>query len=58
MTKVRWTHGATTIPGRSDDLLPRTLASLKAAGFVCPGCSWTGPSPIRWRSTSGGSGWK
>lgn len=28
-----WTIGLTTVPGRKYDLLPRTLASLKAAGW-------------------------
>lgn len=29
----RWAVGVTTVPERRDDLLPRTLESLKAAGF-------------------------
>lgn len=31
-----WTYGVTTVPGRRRDLLPRTLASLRAAGFDHP----------------------
>lgn len=33
---VRWAYGVTTVPARRDDLLPRTLASLRAAGFDRP----------------------
>lgn len=33
---VRWVYGVTTVPERRDDLLPRTLASLAAAGFDRP----------------------
>lgn len=33
---MRWSYGITTVPNRRDDLLPRTLASLKAAGFDHP----------------------
>lgn len=32
-TGVKWACGVTTHPKRRDDLLPRTLESLKAAGF-------------------------
>ncbi len=32
----RWSYGVTTVPSRVDDLLPRTLASLKEAGFDAP----------------------
>ena len=32
----RWAYGVTTVPDRRKDLLPRTLASLKAAGFDTP----------------------
>lgn len=31
-----WSYGVTTIPARLNDLLPRTLDSLKAAGFPTP----------------------
>lgn len=31
-----WAYGVTTVPGRRDDLLPRTLESLKRAGFDKP----------------------
>jgi hypothetical protein len=31
-----WAAGVTTVPQRRDDLLPRTLASLKIAGFDSP----------------------
>lgn len=47
---LRWAVGLTTVPKRRHDLLPRTLASLKAAGFQkdihlfvdgdCDGASW------------------
>ncbi len=33
---MKWSYGVTTVPGRQDDLLPRTLASLAAAGFNEP----------------------
>lgn len=33
---MRWQHGLTTVPERRGDLLPRTLASLKAGGFDRP----------------------
>lgn len=33
---VKWTYAVTTVPGRRADLLPRTLSSLKAAGFDAP----------------------
>lgn len=33
---VRWAYGITTIPTRKDSLLPRTIASLKEAGFASP----------------------
>lgn len=33
---IRWTVGLTTTPERKDDLLPRTLRSLEAAGFPEP----------------------
>lgn len=33
---VRWAYGVTTVPERFDELLPRTLASLAAAGFEEP----------------------
>jgi hypothetical protein len=44
VTSGRWAVGVTTIPRRRGDLLPRTLASLTAAGFGDPrlfvdGCS-------------------
>lgn len=31
-----WAYGVTTVPQRMDDLLPKTLASLEAAGFDLP----------------------
>ncbi len=31
-----WAYGVTTVPSRINDLLPRTLASLKEAGFPKP----------------------
>ena len=31
-----WAYGVTTVPQRRVTLLPRTLASLRAAGFDCP----------------------
>lgn len=33
---IRWAYGVTTVPSRRADLLPRTLASLKSAGFDAP----------------------
>ena len=41
---MEWAYGVTTVPSRRDELLPRTLASLKKAGFDRPhlfvdGCS-------------------
>lgn len=36
MPKLRWSYGVTTVPERRADLLPRTLASLAAAGFDRP----------------------
>jgi hypothetical protein len=33
---LRWAYGVTTVPARVDDLLPRTLTSLAAAGFDRP----------------------
>lgn len=33
---LRWAYGVTTVPERFDDLLPRTLESLKLAGFDRP----------------------
>ena len=32
----KWAYGVTTVPSRRDDLLSRTLQSLKAAGFDTP----------------------
>ncbi len=32
----RWAYGVTTVPVREDRLLPKTLASLRAAGFDKP----------------------
>jgi hypothetical protein len=32
----KWAYGVTTVPARRDDLLPRTLTSLHAAGFDRP----------------------
>lgn len=41
---MKWAYGVTTVASRRDNLLPRTLSSLKAAGFDTPrlfvdGCS-------------------
>ena len=33
---LSWSYGVTTVPERLRDLLPRTLASLAAAGFSAP----------------------
>ena len=33
---MNWAYGVTTVPRRRDDLLPRTLASLRAAGWDSP----------------------
>lgn len=33
---MKWSYGVTTVPERRHDLLPRTLASLKLAGFEEP----------------------
>lgn len=33
---VKWSYGVTTVPSRRGNLLPRTLASLAAAGFNKP----------------------
>lgn len=33
---LRWSYGLTTVPKRRHDLLPQTLASLKAGGFDNP----------------------
>jgi hypothetical protein len=33
---IRWAYGITTVPERRTDLLPRTIASLKAGGFHEP----------------------
>lgn len=33
---MEWIYGVTTVPERQDDLLPRTLASLKTGGFFAP----------------------
>ncbi len=33
---IKWTYGITTTPQRIDDLFPRTLNSLKTAGFEKP----------------------
>ncbi len=33
---MKWSYGVTTVPTRRESLLPRTLASLKAAGFPAP----------------------
>lgn len=33
---LNWTCGITTVPSRKDDLFPRTLASIEAAGFPKP----------------------
>ena len=33
---VRWAYGVTTVPQRRKDLLPRTLMSLRHAGFESP----------------------
>lgn len=36
MKVTRWIYGITTVPKRLNELFPRTLASLKAAGFDQP----------------------
>lgn len=36
MRGLQWAYGVTTTPKRRDDLLPRTLASLRTAGFAEP----------------------
>lgn len=36
MSRLRWAYGVTTCPQRRKDLLPRTLASLRLAGFDRP----------------------
>ena len=36
MSKIRWVYGVTTVKERLHTLLPRTLESLKAAGFDLP----------------------
>ena len=41
---LKWAYGVTTVPERIDDLLPKTLASLKAAGFGSPRLFIDGPS--------------
>ena len=33
---MKWSYGVTTVPGRREILLPRTLASLKNGGFDSP----------------------
>lgn len=33
---MKWAYGVSTVPERFDNLLPRTLASLKAGGFFAP----------------------
>jgi len=33
---LEWAYGVTTVPGRSGDLLPRTLTSLRRGGFANP----------------------
>ncbi len=33
---MKWSVGVTTVPARREQLLPRTLASLRAAGFPSP----------------------
>lgn len=33
---IRWSYGVTTVPSRKETLLPKTLASLTAAGFDRP----------------------
>ncbi len=35
-TPLRYSYGITTVPQRREDLFPRTLASLKQAGFDAP----------------------
>lgn len=34
--EMKWAYGVTTVPSRLKDLLPQTLASLKAGGFLKP----------------------
>lgn len=43
-SKIKWSYGVTTVPSRRESHLPRTLVSLKGAGFDRPrlfidGCS-------------------
>lgn len=33
---IRWAYGVTTVPSRMDDLLPKTLKSLRSGGFGSP----------------------
>lgn len=36
MSSKKWAYGVTTVPDRANDLLPRTLESLRGAGFPTP----------------------
>lgn len=45
---MRWAYGVTTVPGRKDNLLPRTLASLKNGGFDEPRLFVDGTKDSKW----------
>jgi len=45
--KKVWSYGVTTVPSRLNDLLPRTLASLAAAGFDQPRLFIDGAKDLR-----------
>ncbi len=44
-SQVTWSCGVTTVPSRSQDLLPRTLKSIEAAGFISPWLFVDGATP-------------
>lgn len=47
---MKWEYGVTTVPSRRDELLPRTLASLKRGGFNTPTLFVDGEKdPESWR---------
>lgn len=45
---MTWAYGVTTVPERFDDLLPKTLDSLKSAGFDDPQLFVDGMTPAEW----------
>ncbi len=48
--RIKWAYGVTTVPERREDLLPRTLNSLKEAGFDAPTLFVDGDKdPESWR---------